>query len=431
MMTSDSATTPSRPRTIQRVVCVDDEPLIRRALHRLLGHEPYELFITGTPGQALEYVRDHEVQLVVADQIMPGITGMEFLKMVRELSPATRGVILTGYPASVLEEAAADEEIPPLLVKPWDDETLREAISEFLRPADDPTPATDAKAVSAPAVRFSTLLVPLDGTGASETALAAAVPLVSFLPDPKIVLIRAIGDDSSQSAAGESMSQIRQGLIAQGLWSIFWVRMGEPAEQILECARSCKADLIVMATHGKRRISSFFRGSITEQVLRGADVPVLVCRPGMNFLSWSRILVPLDGSPASESILPTAAALARSVEASLCLVHVAAPGIWTSGIDLMPGTVIPILRDPGGYLNRVASALRSDGFEVETAVLDGSPARELCRFAEGRADLLCMAGRVRWGLGRLLGGSVTGDLLSSAPCPVLVRSLRPAHRSAS
>lgn len=56
------------------------------------------------------------------------------------------------------------------------------------------------------------------------------------------------------------------------------VPVGEPADGILKAADDIKADLIVMATHGRRGLAHFFMGSIVESVLRRADCPVLAVR---------------------------------------------------------------------------------------------------------------------------------------------------------
>ena len=109
-------------RTAQRVVCVDDEPLVRQALHRLLRDEPYEFRVAASPDEALDYIGEFHVDLVIADQLMPGMTGVEFLNRVNEISPSTRGILLTGYPESVFGEIPSGTPVPPLVSKPWDED---------------------------------------------------------------------------------------------------------------------------------------------------------------------------------------------------------------------------------------------------------------------------------------------------------------------
>ena len=53
---------------------------------------------------------------------------------------------------------------------------------------------------------------------------------------------------------------------------------GDPAERVLETARSIKADLIVMGTHGRRGLSHLVLGSVAERVVRESPIPVLTAR---------------------------------------------------------------------------------------------------------------------------------------------------------
>src|SRR5712675_2029481 len=106
MVTQERAAPKKSSRPLRRVVCVDDEPLVRQALHRLLRKEPYEVFIAEGPAEALQYMQEYDVGLVVSDQRMPEMSGVEFLRNVRRVSPSTKGILLTAYPESVFEETA-------------------------------------------------------------------------------------------------------------------------------------------------------------------------------------------------------------------------------------------------------------------------------------------------------------------------------------
>ena len=55
---------------------------------------------------------------------------------------------------------------------------------------------------------------------------------------------------------------------------------GEPAEAITGAAAESGADLIVMGSHGHSQVRHFLLGSVTEAVIRGSEIPVLVVRPG-------------------------------------------------------------------------------------------------------------------------------------------------------
>src|ERR1051326_3917222 len=82
---------------------------------------------------------------------------------------------------------------------------------------------------------------------------------------------------------------------------------GEPTDEILEQVRSARADLVVMATHGRSGLGRWLYGSVADEVLRRASVPIFLVPPG-SYEPWSadrapRILVPLDGSQLSQAAL--------------------------------------------------------------------------------------------------------------------------------
>ncbi|MBI2933415.1 MAG: PAS domain-containing protein [Planctomycetes bacterium] len=115
------------------VVCVDDEVPILAALQRLLRREPYRLLVTAKPDEALQWVERHKVSVLIADQRMPEMKGTDLLKLVRERSPGTIRVMLTGYAdIGAISEAVNDGAIRRLINKPWDDEELKRTIRDLL-----------------------------------------------------------------------------------------------------------------------------------------------------------------------------------------------------------------------------------------------------------------------------------------------------------
>lgn len=114
------------------LLCVDDELHVLSALRRLLRGEKYHLLTTNLPQEALEWARTRPVSLLMTDQRMPGLSGVELVKAVREASPTTTCIILTAYPdrAVVLERATLH--IERLLTKPWEGEHLKRTIRDLL-----------------------------------------------------------------------------------------------------------------------------------------------------------------------------------------------------------------------------------------------------------------------------------------------------------
>jgi nucleotide-binding universal stress UspA family protein len=108
------------------------------------------------------------------------------------------------------------------------------------------------------------------------------------------------------------------------------LEQGHPAERIAALARELSADLTVLGSHGEGGLTAWTLGSTVQQVLAVAKGSVLVTRSTSftpSVASMKRILVPLDGSSRTESVLPTAARIAKANGAELLLVHVVSESI--------------------------------------------------------------------------------------------------------
>lgn len=115
------------------ILCVDDEPYVLAALRRTLSREPYDLLTTESALHALEFVQTRKISLVLSDERMAEMSGSELLKDIHACSPATLGIILTGYPFSVRPPVGPREAIRWILVKPWDNGSLIRTLRQLLR----------------------------------------------------------------------------------------------------------------------------------------------------------------------------------------------------------------------------------------------------------------------------------------------------------
>jgi len=118
------------------VLFVDDEVNILKALQRLLRSEPMNVLTASRPGEALELLEREQVEVVVTDQRMPEMSGVDLLSTVRERHPDTLRMMLTGYTEmNVAVEAINRGEIFRLITKPWQDDelkaTLRQAFDHY------------------------------------------------------------------------------------------------------------------------------------------------------------------------------------------------------------------------------------------------------------------------------------------------------------
>jgi len=197
------------------------------------------------------------------------------------------------------------------------------------------------------------------------------------------------------------------------------------ADSILERARTGKADLIVMTTHGRGPLSRFGLGSVADELIRRAQIPILLVRPGEKATGiipepvLDNILIPLDGSVLAEKVLEPALDLARLMEARCSLLRVVESR--SSSDNRGPGGP-PDWAQAAAYLERVAGRLREQGLQVRTRVVVARHAAEaILEEAEAQAsNLIALATHGRGGLKRLLLGSVADKLIRAAGSPVLV-----------
>ncbi len=110
----------------RRVMIVDDEASVLTSLRRLLRREAYELVLANSGEEALRLLEQHPAPVVISDQRMPGMTGIELLHEVRRRWPNTIRIILSGYSAVRTIIAAINEgAVYMFLSKPWNDQELK------------------------------------------------------------------------------------------------------------------------------------------------------------------------------------------------------------------------------------------------------------------------------------------------------------------
>ncbi|OIQ74474.1 hydrogenase transcriptional regulatory protein hupR1 [mine drainage metagenome] len=116
-------------KPLRTLLLVDDESNIVAALKRLLRRDGYEI-LTASSGQAgLDLLAKQKVGVILSDQRMPGMTGVEFLRKAKTLYPDTIRIVLSGYTElRSVTDAINEGAIYRFLTKPWEDEPLREQI---------------------------------------------------------------------------------------------------------------------------------------------------------------------------------------------------------------------------------------------------------------------------------------------------------------
>jgi nucleotide-binding universal stress UspA family protein len=209
------------------------------------------------------------------------------------------------------------------------------------------------------------------------------------------------------------------------------VRVGHPADVILETARTESPDVIAMGTHGLGGFRKWVLGSTTERVLRRTPVPVLAVPPTLGApnvsqstaapLAFGRIVAATDFSDTSRQAVQWAAELAQESGVPLLLAHVVEPVLtpprWRSYLEEADETRVA---HPRVRLKELASEF-SSSVPLETDVSLGRPADSIVEIAEGHG-----AGQVVMGLASGKGalstrpGSIAYRVLCLAKVPVLV-----------
>ncbi len=295
------------------------------------------------------------------------------------------------------------------------------------------------------------ILVPLDGSAESEAAIPYAITLGRALnaslrllsvvdsqtgyPFPRvgppvdevIDLLR----DQLRSYLAERLASLQ----AQGLDASTAVAEGNPAEEILRDAAQVHASLIAMATHGRSGLQRWVLGSVTDKVMRSAQVPTLLVpsldqRSPVEPVDLRTLLLPLDGSSLAEAAIAPGVRLAEALGAKLLLLRIEPPvnspanpgsdGSWQA-------QQAETERDAERLAREYIAAVRSHvppAVECEGIVERGNvtPALEAA-IAKRRVDLVVMSTHGRGGLTRLVLGSNADRLVRAGVPTLLVRSL--------
>lgn len=133
---------------------------------------------------------------------------------------------------------------------------------------------------------FRRILVPVDGSKTSAQVIPAAAALANLFDADVLVLSVAVPlaeavemDETAVDEAREEAEKVAARFQERGARARPLTATGDPASVILDTAGMEKADLIAMATHGWTGMTRWMLGSVTEKVLRHANLPMLVVRP--------------------------------------------------------------------------------------------------------------------------------------------------------
>lgn len=204
---------------------------------------------------------------------------------------------------------------------------------------------------------------------------------------------------------------------------------GKPAEAILDYVDAHEIDLLVMGTHGRTGLTRYIAGSVTERVLRLANVPIFTVRTAEQSgeIDYEEVLVPTDGSEHAMAAIDHGLAIAERSDARVHAVNIV--DVTDVAMDpsyTPPAELIAQLESEGEAATEIiATRAHAAGLDAVTEVREGFPAKDLLDYAEEHGiDLIVMGTAGRTGLNRFLLGSTTERVIRHAEMPVLAINAR-------
>lgn len=286
---------------------------------------------------------------------------------------------------------------------------------------------------------YKRMLVALDGSKMAEVVFSYARELAGRLglelyllhvctaeEVPQLPMCQAYIEHMAEKLKAQSeeiLSQAESKPVKKAIRVVGKTVIGYPAEEILKYAEENNVDTIMLATHGRSGIRRWGLGGVADKVIHEADVPVWLIpsqlHEGILYdkMPDRKILVPLDGSPLAEEVIPHVITLAkqRGVEQRIILINVSRPVTpkLSEEDKMLIGKDVFALKTTGEiYLNKIAMKFEDAGLETEVDQLVGDPAEEIVRYAAAcKPRLIVMSTHGRSGFKRFVFGSVTESVL--------------------
>ncbi|QFU83175.1 universal stress protein [Natronorubrum aibiense] len=282
---------------------------------------------------------------------------------------------------------------------------------------------------------YNFVLVPVDGSDSSIAALEHAVEIAAdhgatvhllYVADTNTPSLARQGTtvvDTLEQEGEDVLAEARSVAEEQGVPIMSDVIQGDPRKVILKTADSGPVDLIVMGTHGRRRLGEYVLGSVTEGVINETEMPVVTVRAADDVTPsypYDGICIPTDGSDHAAAAVRLGGELAAHHDATVHLLTI----VDTPALGIADGTVsiTDQLEERAREILTEASAIASDAGaeDVVTTVESGSVTREIESAADADGvDLVVMGTHGRVGLDQRLLGSTTERVIRTAPTPVL------------
>lgn len=291
---------------------------------------------------------------------------------------------------------------------------------------------------------YNKVLITLDGSPLAESALPYAAEITNTVGIESLMLLRLVVDGIGSAIAESDLYLQDQARRLMSLmksdqppislapsradsprgvqWLSDRVPSGGVAEGILNFVAKQETELLIMASHGATGLERWPLGSVAEQVLWSADIPILLVRPESAPTatppSLQRLLVPLDGSLSVEQATNQIENVAQKGHAEVTALY-----IETNPETGAPGTARGGRRSESiqEYLGNVSSHLEQFGIKVHTKVLSGQPGQTIIDESKrGATDLVVISSAKLTGTARLMQGSVAAQVIQGVSAPVLL-----------
>lgn len=246
-----------------RVLFVDDEERILNALRTLFRGE-YHVFTAENGALALEFVKRFGIHVVVSDQRMPGMTGVELLRQVKDLSPNSVRMLLTGYSDLAAIVGSINEgEVFRFVKKPWDNGEMRKTMADAVAIALELAAAPPAP--SEPLTKLDASILVID------TSDALAEGLKSVMGGAAPIRLVATAVDAVKALESEEVAAIVADLSAgqDGLITLFKILKAEHPEILSILVTEASDSELVIELINQAQIFRFLNKPIQVRQLRG------------------------------------------------------------------------------------------------------------------------------------------------------------------
>jgi nucleotide-binding universal stress UspA family protein len=300
---------------------------------------------------------------------------------------------------------------------------------------------------------YNKILAPLDGSELAEVSLWYAARLAGRL-QASLTLVYVVNPTEMTSRhmyecylqdtvvkIKEQAQKMSTEAMGGEITVDYKILKGDPSEEIVDYADKNKIDLIILSTQGKSGIKRWALGNVANKVISATRKQVLLIRAkGAKSDVYKdklvKVLVPVDGSRESESILQFVTYLASKLDLEVTIFHMLVQPIESFPNKEMIDRSDRLRKQGKTYTEKLGAKLTRQGLRVKTVfneIYQSGEAAEIIKLAEeGGFSMVAMATHGRSGVGRWIYGSNANKVLNEGSTPLLlVRPVKSKKKAAN